>query len=357
MDLQVQAKPTGALYDTPLLHQSSFWSQVKQNQGFTTRAFDIKVRTSEVLQVSGSSFLIDDVLVLLAPIGRDHSIGYIPYGPVLNPIDFLKGPFLEDLSEQLREKLPKECALLRFDLPWQRPWQDDGLDTSLQELRLNWGTEKKVLRKSCYNQLPPDTLLLDLRDDLSLILSRMHKKTRYNIRLAQRKGVVVREGTFEDLPLFYELYRDTCVRNAINLHDISYFTSFFGPKDEHAGFSLFLAELDGLPLSAMFLARSSNRATYLYGASSSVMRNSMSTYALQWNAIVQAKKWGCTQYDLFGVAPCDGPSHPMYGLNAFKMGFGGTQFHRMGCWDYAFDESVSNELFAHEMVEKGYHLT
>lgn len=83
----------------------------------------------------------------------------------------------------------------------------------------------------------------------------------------------------------------------------------------------------------------------------------MSTYALQWNAIILAKKWGCTQYDLFGFAPTDEPSHPMHGLNAFKMGFGGKPIHRMGCWDYAFDEEISNELFAHEMVEKGYHLT
>lgn len=357
MDLQLQMKPTGALYDTPLLHQSSFWSQVKQNQGFTARAFDIKVRTSDVLQMSGSSFLLDDVLVLLAPIGRSYSMGYVPYGPVLNPIDSKMGPFLEELSEQLREKLPKECALLRFDLPWQRPWQADSLDTSLQELRLNWGTERKILRKSCSDQLPTDTLFLDLCSDEESILMRMHKKTRYNIRLAQRKGVVVREGTIEDLPVFYELYRDTCLRNGLNLHDISFFSSFFGPKDVHAGFCLLVAEWDGIPLSAMFLTRSSNRATYLYGASSSRMRNSMSTYALQWNAIILAKKWGCTQYDLFGFAPTDEPSHPMHGLNAFKMGFGGKPIHRMGCWDYAFDEEISNELFAHEMVEKGYHLT
>jgi lipid II:glycine glycyltransferase (peptidoglycan interpeptide bridge formation enzyme) len=357
MNLSLQAKSTVSLYETPLLHQSSFWSQVKENQGFKALAFDIKVRTSDVLQMSGSSFLLDDILVLLAPIGRDYSIGYVPYGPVLTPVESQMGPFLEELSEQLRPNLPKECALLRYDLPWQRPWEDTTLDTTLKELRLNWGTQGKGLRKACSNQLPPDTLFLDLRGSEEMLLARMHKKTRYNIRLAFRKGVVVREGTLEDLPLFYELYRETCQRNRVNLHDLSYFSSFFGLSDNKAGFSLFLAELDGIPLSAMFLTHSANRATYLYGASSSRLRNSMSTYALQWNAILQAKRWGCTQYDLFGVAPDDEPSHPMHGLNAFKNGFGGTPFHRMGCWDYSFDTEVSNELFAHEMVEKGYHRT
>lgn len=357
MNLQVQAKPTSCLYDTPLLHQSSFWSQVKENQGFRPMAFDIKVRASDVLQQNPASFLLDDMLVLLAPIGRDRTIGYVPYGPLLNPVDSQMGPFLEDLAEQLHSQLPAECALLRFDLPWSRPWEDGDLDPTLQELRLNWGTKNRMLRKSGSDQLPPDTLFLDLRGSEQEILSRMHRKTRYNIRLALRKGVAVREGTFADLPVFYGLYRETCQRNGVNLHDISYFSSFFGPRDENAGFSLFIAELDGVPLSAMFLTRSANRATYLYGASSSSMRNSMSTYALQWNAIIQAKRWGCTLYDLFGVAPSDDRSHPMHGLNVFKRGFGGVPVHRMGCWDYPYDREVADEFYASELVVKGYHRT
>jgi lipid II:glycine glycyltransferase (peptidoglycan interpeptide bridge formation enzyme) len=355
LDIHIEEKPTSCLYDTPLLHQSSFWSQVKRKQGLQPLAFDIKVRASDVLAKSPASFLLDDILVLLSPIGRGRTLGYVPYGPLLSPVDSQMGPFLENLAEQLHERLPDDCALLRFDLPWQRPWEDGDLDQSLQELRLNWGTERRRLHKSGSDQLPPDTLVLDIGGNEEEILARMHKKTRYNIRLALRKGVTVRQGTAADLPIFYALYRETCRRNGVNLHDISYFSTFFGPEDKHAGFSLFFTELDGVPLSAMFLTKSANRATYLYGASSSTMRNSMSTYALQWNAILQARRWGCTQYDLFGIAPSDDRSHPMHGLNKFKRGFGGTEIHRMGCWDYPFDKDVAEEFFANDLVVKGYH--
>ncbi|WP_320130191.1 peptidoglycan bridge formation glycyltransferase FemA/FemB family protein [uncultured Sphaerochaeta sp.] len=357
MNLTLQEKPPSFLYETPLLHQSSFWSQVKRNQGFKPLAYDIKARSSDILGLPGSSFILDDILILLSPISCEHSIAYVPYGPVLSPLESQMGSFLEELSEQLRDRLPRNCVLLRYDLPWKRPWEEENLQRMLQELRLNWGTEKKLLRKSCTDQLPPDTIFIDIEGSESDILSRMHPKTRYNIRLALKKGVVVRKGTFEDLPLFYELYKETCVRNSLNLHDSSYFSSFFGVRGNEAGFSLFLAELDGVPLSAMFLTHSANRATYLFGASSSRNRNSMSTYALQWNAILQARIWGCTQYDMFGIAPSEQQSHPMHGLNTFKKGFGGTIFHRMGCWDYSFDEELTNELFAYEMVEPGYHRT
>lgn len=68
----------------------------------------------------------------------------------------------------------------------------------------------------------------------------------------------------------------------------------------------------------MFLVLSAHRATYLYGASSSSMRNLMPTYALQWKAMQIAKKCDCTEYNMFGVSPNPDPSHPMYGLYRFN---------------------------------------
>lgn len=116
-----------------------------------------------------------------------------------------------------------------------------------------------------------------------------------------------------------------------------------------------MAFFEGKPLSAMFLSRSKNRATYLYGASSSELRNTMSTYALQWGAITLAKSWNCNEYDLFGVSPSQEKDHPMSGLYSFKKGFGGSLLHRMGCWDFAYNEEDARNLFAYEMVGEGYH--
>ena len=121
-------------------------------------------------------------------------------------------------------------------------------------------------------------------------------------------------------------------------------------------FELLIAEIDGYPLSAMFLTYSSTTATYLFGASSSEHRNLMSTYLLQWEAIQRAKARGCVEYDLFGTAPKADPAHPMYGLYRFKMGFGGRQLHRMGCWDFPLQKENYLNYLTNEMVGKGYHL-
>ncbi len=355
MNLMLQEKEPSYLYETPLVHQSSFWSQVKQNQGYQTKAFDIKVRSSDISTLGGSSYLLDDVLVLLSPINKSQTIGYVPYGPVLKPLEDKMGPFLEDLSLQLQEKLPDNCILLRYDLPWQRIWEEEDMSLQAQQLRLNWGTSTHQIRKACSDQLPSDTMFVNLTGSEEELLSRMHHKTRYNIGLAMRKGVEVREVRHEHLSTFYALYTDTCQRNNIQLHDLKYFESLFLSELDKPYFSLLIAYLDGRPLSAMFLTRSGNRATYLYGASSSFRRNSMSTYALQWSAMQLARSWGCTSYDLFGVSPNEDKDHPLGRLTTFKKGFGGEFFHRMGCWDFLYDQDTGEELYAHEMTAKGYH--
>lgn len=355
MNIMVQAKEPAYLYETPLLHQSSFWSQVKRNQGYETKAFDMKVRSEDITDQASSSYILDDVLVLLVPVNRSQSIGYVPYGPLLSPKDDRMGLFLEELSMNLQACLPKHCILLRYDLPWKTIWDEDQPETDLQNLRLNWGTQYRSLAKSPLNQLPCDTMLVSLDGSEDQILSRMHHKTRYNIHLAQRKGVQVLQVGYEYLDTFYDLYRQTCERNRITLHDRSFFEALFSADDESAGVTMLMAFYEGQPLSAMFLSRSTRRATYLYGASSNELRNTMSTYALQWEAIWLAKSWNCREYDLFGVSPTESENHPMSGLYTFKKGFGGNLLHRMGCWDFLFDKESSQHFFSFEMVDNGYH--
>ena len=121
----------------------------------------------------------------------------------------------------------------------------------------------------------------------------MKPKTRYNIRLSLRKGVEVRSVGMEGLPVWYELYTETALRNDLTLNDFSYFQSMFASKmecsDSDVNVQFLIVYYDGMPLAAMFLVLSAYRATYLYGASSSASRNVMPTYALQWEAIQIAK--------------------------------------------------------------------
>jgi len=355
MFLELEEKPLFSLNTTPLVQQSFFWSQVKQHQGYEALAFDLKVRQEEFEGQPSSAYLLDDILLLSLPVGRDVRIAYAPYGPLIKPRQEDMGPFLEELSEQLRGKLGKQTILVRYDLPWQKPWDIEIDSSELMELRLNWSTKEKHLRKAMSDQLPCDTMVVSLLDNEDIILERMHPKTRYNIRLALRHGIEVRQGGLDDLPLFYELYRQTAKRNGITLHDIRFFRSFFDASDQNAGFRLLFSFLGGTPLSAMFLTFSDKRASYLFGASSNQNRESMSTYALQWEAMRQAKTLGCTSYDLFGVAPEASPDHPLAGLYRFKKGFGGAMVHRLGCWDYLYEQDLSESLGSYEMVDKGYH--
>jgi lipid II:glycine glycyltransferase (peptidoglycan interpeptide bridge formation enzyme) len=221
---------------------------------------------------------------------------------------------------------------------------------------MNWGVPEVGLRKAPSDILPPDTMIVDLRGDEDELLKRMKAKTRYNIGLAQRRSVTVREGRDEDLPAWNELYAATARRNRIQPHGRGYFDSLLGQRAKDANIRLLIAEREGKPLAALFLSTSADGASYLYGASADEERRHMASYALQWAAMKYARESGCAAYDMFGVAPRPDPSHPMYGLYLFKAGFGGRLIHRQGAWDYPYDEGAYQNWLAGEANAPGYCL-
>lgn len=188
----------------------------------------------------------------------------------------------------------------------------------------------------------------------------MKPKTRYNIHLSQRKGVVVRSMGMDGLDVWYELYKETAIRNGLYLNDIRYFETVFSSRLckglSTADVHLLLAEYEGKPIASMFLVITGKRGSYLYGASSSTNRNCMATYALQWEAIKMSKAMGCNEYDMFGVSPGPDPSHPLYGLYKFKVGFGGRMHHGLGCWDYPLDQEKYGYFRGSEINGQGFHL-
>ena len=372
MFIEVEPKNTQYLLKTPLVQQTSFWSEVKKKQGIIPRAFDIKTDAPLENDPSTKGNIQDDILILIRRLDNDHSIAYVPYGPLIEPREDEQGAFLEELSENLRKSLPDDCLALRYDLHWQSHWAKDeshfdenGIwkgrpDKRNQEFRFNFNTKEWNLKKANTDILPSNTIFLDLSRPESEILDKMKPKTRYNIRLSKKKGVTVRSTGIEDINIWYDLYGQTCRRNGIYLHDLNYFTTVLKTKAEDslspAKVELLIAEYEGTPLAAMFFAVSEKRATYLYGASSSSNRNLMGTYAVQWKAITMAKDSNCRRYDMFGVSPKPDPAHPMYGLYKFKKGFGGRMFHRMGCWDYPLIKDKYKVYSAGEMTAQGYHL-
>lgn len=308
--------------------QSGFWGRFRAELGWTPMPFIVTIRDP----IAG---LVTEypILALRRRIGRLFSIAYVPYPGLcgVSPYHAATGSegdrFIEALggvSTLLAEYLPADCLFIRYDMPW-----------SAEEPSALPAPDKPFRRASAEIQ-PPSTVVLDLSADEDGLLARMKSKTRYNIRLAEKKGVEVIEGTEPDLDLWYDLYRETSLRDRIALHGREYYRTLFRvhAADGTGGLKLLLARAEGEVIAGIVLLIHEGRATYLYGASSNAKRNLMPAYALQWRAICEAKSAGCTTYDLFGIPPDDDPAHPMHGLYRFKTGFGGTVLHRPGCWDY-----------------------
>ncbi len=379
MRIHISGKIKANLDTTSTLQQTAFWSRVKSEQGVPSQAFTICIAGEDMYgSWYDGRYFEDDLLILYQQVGDGCCIGYVPYGPKIEPNEDQFGLFLEELSESLRPFLPPKCILLRYDLRWHSLWTHEESffyesgewrgppRKRNQELRMNFATQKWNLKKANTDILPSDTIFIDLRKNEERLLASMRSKTRYNIRLSRRKGVEVHDTGMDHLELWYNLYRETCERNGIFLHHIDHFRALIDAADARDCHShrsqgspavhLLIAEAGGIPLAAMFLVTSDKRATYLYGASSSEKRNYMPTYALQWEAIRKARAHGCTEYDMFGISPSPNPSHPLYGLYRFKTGFGGYQFHRMGCWDYPFDHERYGAYMTAEMKSRGYHI-
>jgi len=373
MIADVNHKSAEELFLTPIVQQTTFWHDVKKMMGVNSLALNYKARVTTLdSKLVEPIRVASDLLVNIQHIDSKSCVAYVPYGPDVEPQDGDQGAFLEELSECLRPFLPKGCIAIRYDLFWESFWarDNDNFDdngwwlgppeVAMQELRFNFNTVNWNLKKAYSNILPSNTLFLDLKLGADELLAQMKSKTRYNIKLSQRKGVEVRTIGMDQLDLWYNIYSQTAQRNNIYLHSIDYFASILAANATNTlsptEVMLLVAEVDNLPLAAMFLVISGNRGSYLYGASTSENRNYMATYAIQWEAMRIAKSKGCTEYDMFGIAPNPDPSHPMYGLYRFKTGFGGHQYHTLGCWDYPLDEEKYRCFITMEMRSQGYHL-
>jgi len=159
---------------------------------------------------------------------------------------------------------------------------------------------------------------------------RMKQKTRYNIRLAEKKGVTVR--AWDDIESFHKMMLLTGGRDGFGVHSLEYYRHAYELLHPKQMGELLLAEYESKPLAALFIARNGNRAYYLYGASTDEERNRMPTYILQWKAMKWAKARGCEEYDLWGVPDEDESTleaifekrhDGLWGVYRFKRGFGG----------------------------------
>jgi peptidoglycan pentaglycine glycine transferase (the first glycine) len=305
--------------------QTTSWSRLKGRFGWTPRR--IWVRRENQL-VAGAQ-----VLFRSAALGMVH-IGYIPHGPL---VDWHDDEQVAVLLNQLDFAAYEHRAGLMKIEPML--WQEEMPSQEWQAL-----CDRHGLIAPGDTIQPPRTMVVDLRPGEEQILQGMKQKTRYNVRLAERKGVVVRQGTAGDLPIFNGLMEITAERDSFGVHQPDYYRTayeLFAPDNA----ALFLAEYQGTPLAAIMVFSHGSRAAYFYGASSNEQRQRMPAYALQWEAMRWAKARGCTEYDLWGVpdypeeqleAAFTGRSDGLWGVYRFKRGFGGELMRTVGSADRVY---------------------
>ncbi|MFP4151339.1 MAG: lipid II:glycine glycyltransferase FemX [Alkalispirochaeta sp.] len=348
--------PLNHIYTPDNLMQSRIWGIAKRGADTTALAFE----TPD----SGT------LLVLVHSLDGVPMYASVPWGPEPPP-ELRAGTYIEGLSEELRPFLPRTCIFIRYDLPWTSPWEEDetpGPSIATRELEMNFGTTYHRLRKAPTDIRPVHTLVVDINRDDQAILAGMKAKTRYNVGLADRRGVRVFPASPRRLDEWYSLYTETMARHGKCVHHKHHFTKLFEaarqartagvlpgtPRKRH-NIRLILAEQEDRVVAGMVLAVSGPYAIYLYGASASVGRSAMPTYLLQWQAMRTARRLGAERYDMFGVPPDRREGHPMHGLLRFKEGFGGHHVARRGCWDYPYDERAYSVFAGREAADRGYH--
>lgn len=183
---------------------------------------------------------------------------------------------------------------------------------------------------SPHNIQPPRTIIISLEGTDDEILARMKQKCRYNVRLAEKKGVTVRG--WDDLDGFHRMMTVTGGRDGFGVHSLEYYKKAYELFHPTGMADILVAEYEGKPLAALMVFALGSRAYYLYGASTDEERNRMPTYLLQWRAMQWARERGCTEYDLWGVPDADEETleaqfesrhDGLWGVYRFKRGFGG----------------------------------
>lgn len=266
------------------------------------------------------------------------SLLYAPKGPLLDwSNESLRNRVLNDLQSFAKKqgaiffKMDPD-VVLGTGIPSSK---DDVINYGGQSVmsalkRLGWSDSSDQIQFK-------NTVLIDLTPPEEELLARMKQKTRYNIRLAEKKGMILRVGNPQDFGMLYKMYAETSVRDGFVIRNEGYYQTvwkLFIDSNEPTCEPL-IAEVDGEPVAAIFVFYFAGRAYYVYGMSRDVHREKMPTYLLQWEAMKRAKARGCNAYDLWGAPDIFDESDSMWGVYRFKEGLGGEVVRTLGAWDFA----------------------
>jgi peptidoglycan pentaglycine glycine transferase (the first glycine) len=274
---------------------------------------------------------------------------YIPRGPLLDWRNAaLRKRVLEDLQQFTRQK---RAVFLKMDpevivgrgLPGSE--EEEVVENGrivLEELKeRGWFFSDSQIQFR-------NTIWLDLQPSEEELLANMKNKTRYNIRLAQRKGVEIVEVGLQDLPALYRMYLETSVRDGFVIRSEEYYLRLWELFLQKNLARALIARVEGEVTAGLFLFTFARRAWFLYGMSTQQHREKMPGYLLQWEAIRTARLLGCMQYDLWGAPDTFTEEDQMWGVYRFKSGLGGEVIRTMGAWDYTCRKGMYR-LYTHTL--------
>ncbi|PKN87023.1 MAG: hypothetical protein CVU46_05725 [Chloroflexi bacterium HGW-Chloroflexi-8] len=315
----------------PHFLQSSEWARVKINSGWFAT---YKVWKSSDGSIVGGAMILEKQLNLRI-LPMKILIQYIPKGPLLNWNNYdLVENVLQDISDQSKNRkaiftkmdpdIIIENQMISCSANSEIYYSEK---ISSQLIQAGWHFSEDQIQFQ-------NTVWVDLEQDEEKILVNMKQKSRYNIRLAEKKGVKIRVAKVDEYPIIYNLYAETSIRDNFIIRSKNYYLELWKTFTEAGICEILVAEFEGLPIAGLVIYYFGTRAFYIYGMSSNKHRNLMSTYLIQWEAIKRAKQKGMKVYDLWGAPAKLEDTDPMWGVYRFKLGLGGSLIRTIGAWDF-----------------------
>lgn len=313
----------------PHFLQSNLWANVKSDNGWSP----FYLIWQDAGKIVAGAMVLERNIRFLGFIST--TIQYCPKGPLLDwNQPELKNSVIRDLENFAKKR---KAIFLKIDPdlffeedeidqinPMSLPYSV-GLENYLRDRGWLESKEQIQFRNSIY---------LNLNNSEEDLLSSMKQKTRYNVRLSERKGVTVRSGTDTDFEELFDLYAKTALRDNFIIRSKDYYLKVWKLFYDHNICEPLIAEFEGKILAAIIIYHYFNKSYYVYGMSSDQNRNLMATYLLQWKAIQSAKQKNVRIYDFWGAPDEFEDSDRLWGVYKFKLGFGGNIVKTIGAWDF-----------------------
>lgn len=248
------------------------------------------------------------------PLGK-FTVGYLPKSGIPNP----------QVIEKLKEVGEENRAIFVKSEP----------EAEVGNPNVKSFSKNKIVVRSSKTIFASHTFLVDLTKSEDELLAKMHPKTRYNIRLAQKNGVQVEEKDDQkSFNTFLTLQRETARRQKFFTHPDSYYQKMWNTLRPAKMVHLLIASYKKEPLASWIIFRFKDTAYYPYGGSSEKYKNFMASNLIAWEAIRFGKKLGCETFDMWGaLGENPDQNDPWYGFNRFKQGYGGKLVSYIGAYD------------------------